>query len=71
MNDQMDRNRVLMEKAGNKAMIPKKKFELIEDPFYNQGTVKLLPAMPADVAIIHTPMAGETGYGSDHWQPGI
>ncbi len=61
LNDQMDRNRVLMEKAGNKAMIPQKKFELMEDPFYDQGTVKLLPAMPADVAIIHTPIAGEQG----------
>jgi len=61
LNDQMDRNRVLLEKAGNKAMIPQKKFELMEDPFYNQGTIKLLPAMPADVAIIHTPIAGEQG----------
>jgi glutaconate CoA-transferase subunit A len=61
LNDQMDRNKVLLDKAGNKGMIPKKKFELVEDPFYDQGTVKLLPAMPADVAIIHTPVAGELG----------
>jgi glutaconate CoA-transferase subunit A len=61
LNDQLDRNRILIDKAGNKAMIPKKKFELIEDPFYNQGLVKLLPAMPADAAIIHTQMAGEKG----------
>jgi glutaconate CoA-transferase subunit A len=61
LNDQMDRNEVLMELASNKNMIPRKKFELIEDPFYNEGTVKLLPAMPADVAIVHTQMAGEKG----------
>lgn len=61
LNEQLDRNRILLDKAGNKSMIPKKKFELMEDPFYNQGMVKLLPAMPADVAIIHTPMAGEMG----------
>lgn len=61
LNDHMDRNRVLMEKAGNKAMIPNKKYELMEDPFFNEGTVKLLPAMPADVALIHTQMAGEEG----------
>lgn len=61
LNDQMDRNRVLLEKAGNKKMIPRKKFELIEDPFFNEGMVKLLPAMPANVAIIHTQMAGCEG----------
>jgi glutaconate CoA-transferase subunit A len=61
LNEQMDRNQVLYDLAGNKNMIPRKKFELIEDPFYNQGMVKLLPAMPADVAIIHTPIAGELG----------
>lgn len=61
LNDQMDRNKILLEKAGNKGMIPQKKFELIEDPFFNEGTIKLLPAMPADVAIIHTQMAGEKG----------
>lgn len=61
LNDQMDRNQVLLEMAGNKGMIPRKKFELMEDPFYDQGMVKLLPAMPADVAVIHTSMAGEAG----------
>lgn len=61
LNDEMNRNSVLREKAGNKSMIPKQKFVLVEDPFYAQGMVKLLPAMPADVAIIHTPMAGEAG----------
>lgn len=61
LNDQMDRNRILLEKAGHTGMIPQKKFELIQDPFFNEGTVKLLPAMPADVAIIHTQMAGEKG----------
>ncbi|MEQ8176621.1 MAG: CoA-transferase [Syntrophomonadaceae bacterium] len=61
LNDEMNRNQILRDKAGNKAMIPDKKFALLEDPFFGQGTVKLLPAMPADVAIIHTPMAGEQG----------
>jgi len=61
LNDQMDRNRILLEKAGNKCMIPQKKFELMEDPFFNEGTIKLLPAMPADVAIIHTQIAGDQG----------
>ncbi len=61
LNDQLNRNEILRAKAGNKCMIPKKKFEFIDDPFYDQGLVKLLPAMPADVAIIHTPMAGDAG----------
>lgn len=61
LNEQMDRNRVLLEKAGNRQMIPRKKFEFMEDPFFNEGMVKLLPAMPADVAIIHTQLAGCEG----------
>ncbi len=61
LNDQLSRNEVLKSKAGNKSMIPNKKFELMKDPFFGEGMVKLLPAMPADVAIIHTPMAGEQG----------
>jgi glutaconate CoA-transferase subunit A len=63
LNENLDRNRTLIEKAGNPTMIPKKKFILMEDPFFNEGTVKLLPAMPADIAIIHTQMAGEHGTG--------
>lgn len=61
LNEEFDRNGILLAKAGNKCMIPRQKFKLVRDPFYNQGMVKLLPAMPADVAIIHTQMAGEQG----------
>ncbi|MGI5920462.1 MAG: CoA transferase subunit A [Syntrophomonadaceae bacterium] len=61
LNENLNRNDLLREKAGTPGMIPQKKFLLMEDPFFNSGTVKLLPAMPADIAIIHTQMAGELG----------
>lgn len=61
LNEKYNRNQKLQELAGNPAMIPHQKFTFMEDPFYGEGMVKLQPAMPADVAIIHVQQAGEKG----------
>jgi glutaconate CoA-transferase subunit A len=74
VNEEYSRNEYLKKVAGNPEMIPHRKFVLMEDPFYGKGMIKLQPAMPADVAIIHVQQAGEKGsariYGSlgfDHY----
>jgi len=61
LNEQYSRNQHFKNIAGNPEMIPNKKFVLMEDPFYGEGMVKLQPAMPADVAVIHVQQAGEKG----------
>lgn len=61
LNEQYGRNQRIRELASNPAIIPREKFVLMEDPFFGEGTVKLQPAMPADVAIIHVQQAGEKG----------
>ncbi len=74
VNENYSRNDYLKDAAGNPEMIPNKKFVLMEDPFYGKGIIKLQPAMPADVAIIHVQQAGEKGtariagsLGFDHY----
>ncbi len=47
--------------ARDKEMLPKKKYVLMEDPFFGMGTVQLLPAIKLDVCICHVQMAGEEG----------
>ncbi|GLI33950.1 CoA transferase subunit A [Desulforhabdus amnigena] len=41
--------------------IPKKKFIQMEDPFYGDGDVVLLPAARPELAIIHVSQAGDKG----------
>lgn len=74
VNEEYSRNDYLKYAAGNPEMIPNKKFMIMEDPFYGKGMIKLQPAMPADVAIIHVQQAGEKGsaritgsLGFDHY----
>jgi len=74
VNEEYSRNDYLKNSAGHPEMIPNKKFIMMEDPFYGEGVVKLQPAMPADVAIIHVQQAGEKGtaritgsLGFDHY----
>ncbi len=41
--------------------VPNKKVEYIEDPFWDEGELLLIPAIKPDYAIIHVPMVGENG----------
>jgi glutaconate CoA-transferase subunit A len=41
--------------------IPNKKVEFIEDPFWDEGEILLIPAIKPDYCIIHVPMVGEEG----------
>ncbi len=59
----LSRTENIRQLARDPRMIPEKKFVLMDDPFYGSGPVKLQPAMPADVAIIHVQQAGENGTG--------
>ncbi|MDD4549435.1 MAG: CoA-transferase [Syntrophomonadaceae bacterium] len=61
LNEQYSRNEYIKDLAGHPEMIPHQKFVLMEDPFFDEGVIKLQPAMPADVAIIHVQQAGEKG----------
>ncbi|MGC9964404.1 MAG: CoA-transferase [Syntrophobacteraceae bacterium] len=46
---------------GSNPRIPKEKFKLVQDPFYNEGEVVLLPAARADVCIAHVQRIGDQG----------
>jgi glutaconate CoA-transferase, subunit A len=46
---------------GGSSKIAAKKFVPFEDPFFNEGTVYLLPAARPELAIIHVAQAGEKG----------
>ena len=46
---------------GSNPKIAKKKFIQMEDPFFGEGDVVLLPAAKPDLAIIHVAQAGEKG----------
>lgn len=46
---------------GSHPKIPKKKYIQMEDPFYGDGDVMLLPAARPDVALIHVNQCGEKG----------
>lgn len=47
--------------ARDKSMLPNQKYVLMEDPFFNMGTVQLVPAIKLDVCICHVQMVGEEG----------
>ena len=57
--------------AKNKEVLPNKKYVLMEDPFFNMGTVQLIPAIHLDVCICHVQMVGEEGTVQDRWQPNL
>lgn len=61
LNPKFDNTARIRELARNKDTLPAKKYELIEDPFYGQGTVQLHPALKADVFICHVQYAGDEG----------
>ncbi|MEN6438279.1 MAG: CoA-transferase [Syntrophobacter sp.] len=46
---------------GSNSKISKKKFIQMEDPFFGEGEVVLLPAARPDLAVIHVAQAGEKG----------
>lgn len=46
---------------GKNPRIAEKKFVPIEDPFFKEGTVYLLPAVRPELAVIHVSQAGEKG----------
>lgn len=46
---------------GDNPRIPKTKFESMKDPFYEEGTVHLLPAARPEIGVIHVPQVGEKG----------
>ncbi|HUH64911.1 MAG TPA: CoA-transferase [Syntrophales bacterium] len=63
LNPEFSRTEAIRNIVRDPSMIPAKKFVLMDDPFYGSGPVKLQPAMPADVAVIHVQQAGEEGTG--------
>ncbi|NPV91376.1 MAG: CoA-transferase [Firmicutes bacterium] len=74
LNPALSRTETINRMAGRADVIPRRKFVLMEDPFYGLGLVKLQPAMRADVAVFHVPVAGEEGtsriggsLGFDHY----
>lgn len=46
---------------GSNPHIPMKKFDYLEDPFYGEGKVVLLPAMRPELGVIHVAQVGEKG----------
>ena len=61
LNPAYDNLDKVKEIARDKSMLPNKKYVLMEDPFFNLGTVQLIPAIKLDVCICHVQMAGEEG----------
>ncbi|TFH48010.1 MAG: CoA-transferase, partial [Methanothrix sp.] len=61
LNPHYSRTEEIRQLARDPNKIPRQKFTLMQDPFYGQGLIKLQPAMPADVAVIHVQQAGEEG----------
>mgnify|MGYP005847267413 CR=1 FL=1 len=61
LNPEYDRSGRLRQLARRPDTLPRRKFALLEDPFYGSGTVKLQPAMRADVAVLHVQQAGPRG----------
>lgn len=52
---------LLADLRGKSEKIPRKKVEFIQDPFWNEGELLLIPAIKPDYCIIHVPMVGEEG----------
>lgn len=54
-------NDLLADLRGKYKKIPKKKVVFMEDPFWDEGEILLIPAIKPDYCIIHVPMVGEQG----------
>lgn len=61
LNPEYDNLAKAREIARNKEILPKQKYQLMEDPFFGMGTVQLFPAIKVDVCICHVQQAGEQG----------
>ncbi|NPV91377.1 MAG: CoA transferase subunit A [Firmicutes bacterium] len=61
LNPAFDNVPRIRELARDPGMIPARKYVLMEDPFFGEGTVVLQPALKADVFITHVQYAGEEG----------
>lgn len=61
LNPVYDNLSKVAEVARDKKMLPNKKYLLMEDPFFNMGTVQLVPAIKLDTCICHVQMVGEEG----------
>ncbi|MEQ8175906.1 MAG: CoA-transferase [Syntrophomonadaceae bacterium] len=61
LNPAYDNLSRVAEVAAHKEMLPRQKYVLMEDPFFNMGTVQLVPAIKLDACICHVQMAGEEG----------
>lgn len=46
---------------GSNPKIPTKKYEMVQDPFFNMGELLLMPAATPDVAIVYAPIVGDEG----------
>lgn len=46
---------------GKNPRIPKKKFDSMKDPFFDEGTIMLLPAARPEIGVLHVPQVGEKG----------
>jgi glutaconate CoA-transferase subunit A len=46
---------------GSNPKIPKSKYEIIKDPFFDMGELLLMPAVNPDCALVYAPMVGKEG----------
>lgn len=55
----------MLEKAGlrngEKVRIPAKKFDFVQDPFFNEGEIIHVPAARPNVCVVYAPLVGEEG----------
>jgi len=61
LNPEYDNLSKAREIIRNKDILPQKKYELMEDPFFNMGLVQLHPAIKLDVCVCHVQQVGEKG----------
>lgn len=61
LNPQYDALKRAGLRDGKNPRIPKEKFLLIDDPFYEKGKIVLLPASNPELAIIHAQTVGDMG----------
>jgi len=61
LNPEYDNLAKARQVAGNDSILPQKKYELMEDPFFNMGLVQLVPAIKCDVCVCHVQQVGEEG----------
>jgi glutaconate CoA-transferase subunit A len=63
--DILNPNYDMLEKAGLRTgenqKIPAKKFDFVQDPFFNEGEIIHVPAARPDVCVVYAPLVGEEG----------